>query len=177
MHGLIDIHLPWLGDLLALGGDVLLTILVVTVVLWTLICERLLYLWLVHPARVRDAARRWQSRPERRSWYARQERALLISRVSRALERHQDLIRTLVMMCPLLGLLGTVVGMLEVFQVVAVTGTNSARATAAGVSKATVSTMAGMVVALSGLMVSAFLKRRSAEHRQHLAARLPLEGT
>ncbi|MGK0373187.1 MAG: biopolymer transport protein ExbB [Glaciecola sp.] len=48
-------------------------------------------------------------------------------------------------------------GMLEIFDALAVTGNNSARTTAGGVSKATVSTMAGMVVAISGLMISNYL--------------------
>ena len=61
------------------------------------------------------------------------------------------LIKALVALCPLLGLLGTVTGMIEVFDVMAISGSGNARAMAAGVSQATVSTMAGMVSALSGL--------------------------
>jgi biopolymer transport protein ExbB len=47
--------------------------------------------------------------------------------------------------------------LLEIFDALAVTGNNSTRTTAGGVSKATVSTMAGMVVAISGLMISNYL--------------------
>ena len=52
-------------------------------------------------------------------------------------------------------------GMLEIFDALAITGNNSARTTAGGVSKATVSTMAGMVVAISGLMVSNYLIKKT----------------
>ena len=62
---------------------------------------------------------------------------------------------------PLVGLLGTVTGMIEVFDVMAISGSGNARAMAAGVSQATVSTMAGMVSALSGLWFSARLQRRA----------------
>ena len=174
MISLVDIYIPWLGDLLALGGNVLLIILLVTALMWTLIIERFIYHWFKHPKQMQVAMNLWRSRQEHQSWYARQYRQFLISRVCMPLERNIDLIKTLVILCPLLGLLGTVVGMLEVFDVMALTGSNSARSTAAGVSKATISTMAGMVVALSGLMVSVFLKRRATIFRELLGDRMPM---
>ena len=64
------------------------------------------------------------------------------------------MVKTLVALCPLLGLLGTVTGMIEVFDVMAIAGSGNARAMAAGVSKATIPTMAGMVAAISGLYFS-----------------------
>ena len=57
------------------------------------------------------------------------------------------------------GLLGTVTGMIEVFDVMAITGSGNARGMAAGVSKATLPTMAGMVAALSGMLFSIQLRR------------------
>jgi biopolymer transport protein ExbB len=72
------------------------------------------------------------------------------------------MIKTLVSLCPLLGLLGTVTGMIQVFDVMAVEGTSNARSMAAGVSLATVPTMAGMVGALSGVFASTWLNRKSA---------------
>jgi len=67
------------------------------------------------------------------------------------LQQSLGLIKSLVAVCPLLGLLGTVTGMIEVFDVMAVMGTGSARAMASGISKATIPTMAGMVGALTGV--------------------------
>ena len=63
-----------------------------------------------------------------------------------------DFIKTLIMVCPLIGLLGTVTGMIEVFDVMAVIGTSDVKSMANGVSMATIPTMAGMVVALSGIL-------------------------
>ena len=68
-------------------------------------------------------------------------------------------IKTLVALCPLLGLLGTVTGMIQVFDVMALAGNGNARAMASGVSLATIPTMAGMVAALSGLYFSHQLDR------------------
>ena len=53
--------------------------------------------------------------------------------------------------------LGTVTGMIEVFQVMAFTGGGDARSMAGGVSKATLPTMAGMTTALSGVFATIYL--------------------
>lgn len=157
MLTLLDNLFPWFGDMVELGGDILLLILLLAAFMWALILERLYYLYLLAPSKIPLMQSLWDRRQEHTSWYAAQFRQLLISRVSRDLHRNLELIRTLVKLCPLLGLLGTVLGMLEIFDVLAVTGNSNARATAGGVSKATVSTMAGMVIAISGLMVSNYL--------------------
>jgi biopolymer transport protein ExbB len=91
----------------------------------------------------------------------------LISDVRMAANAGLPMIKTLVALCPLLGLLGTVTGMIEVFDVMAVTGTGNARAMASGVSKATVPTMAGMVGALSGVLFASILTSW-ANRRVHL---------
>ena len=69
------------------------------------------------------------------------------------------MIQTLVAMAPLLGLLGTVTGMIEVFNIMAVTGGGDAKSMAGGVSKATIPTMAGMVAALSGVFANTYVTR------------------
>ena len=68
-----------------------------------------------------------------------------------------SLINTCVALAPLFGLLGTVTGMIEVFQVMAFTGGGDARSMAGGVSKATLPTMAGMTTALSGVFATIYL--------------------
>ena len=57
----------------------------------------------------------------------------------------------LIGLCPMLGLLGTVYGMIEVFEVLAVLGTGNPRAMSSGVAMATIPTMSGMVITLFGL--------------------------
>ena len=90
-----------------------------------------------------------------------QIRQAMISRASMRLNTNLPLINVMVALCPLLGLLGTVTGMIEVFDVMAITGTGSARSMASGVSKATIPTMAGMVGALSGVFASTYLQRKA----------------
>lgn len=173
---LIDNHLPWFGDLLQLGGNILLVIFLIAGLLWLLICERWLFLWLTYPALARQANQLWAGRMERRSWYAQQYRLGLLCQVQRALDSRLGLISILIKLCPLAGLLGTVLGMLEVFDAVAATGANNPRATAAGVSKATISTMAGMVVAISGLLFAGVLNRRVEKERSRLRDDLTLDA-
>ena len=75
-------------------------------------------------------------------------------------------------MCPLLGLLGTVTGMIEVFNVMAVTGGGDAKSMAGGVEKSTIPTMAGMVSALSGLFANTYLQRVATREQMFLEDQL-----
>ncbi|NNE42574.1 MAG: MotA/TolQ/ExbB proton channel family protein [Gemmatimonadetes bacterium] len=127
--------------------------------MWILIVERAVYFRTEHRRHMAETIAAWEARPERQSWKAHRVRRALVSRVSEAASGSIPLIKTLVALCPLLGLLGTVTGMIEVFDVLAVSGTGNARSMAAGVSKATVPTMAGMVGALSGVFTGTILSR------------------
>jgi len=62
---------------------------------------------------------------------------------------------------PLLGLLGTVSGMVTTFSVIAEFGTGNARALASGISEALITTQTGLVVAVPGLFLATLLLRRS----------------
>lgn len=71
------------------------------------------------------------------------------------------MIQTLIALCPVLGLLGTVTGMIEVFDVVSFFGTGNARALASGITKATLPTMTGMAISILGLLTFTILNSRS----------------
>lgn len=142
------------------GGFVLWWIFAAAVVLWTLILERYWFFYRVLPQRRDQARSQWMARLERRSWSARRIREALISQIDASMNITLPLIQVLISLCPLFGLLGTVTGMIEVFDVMALKGTSDARAMAAGVSRATIPTMAGMVIGLSGLLsINRFRKR------------------
>ncbi len=59
----------------------------------------------------------------------------------------------------MLGLLGTVTGMIEVFDIMAITGTGNARLMASGIARATLPTMTGLVISITGLFAITFLER------------------
>jgi biopolymer transport protein ExbB len=162
-------------DFVERGGDVLLVIALVTAVMWALIYERFWYFRTQHGKELERAARLWAAWTDHESWEGRQYRRMLISEVQQKLERGLWLIQTIVAVSPMFGLLGTVTGMIEVFDVMAVAGSGNARGMAAGVSKATLPTMAGMVAALSGMLFSIQLSRFAKDESQRVADRLTFE--
>ncbi|MEH6344741.1 MAG: MotA/TolQ/ExbB proton channel family protein [Bermanella sp.] len=133
------------------GGLVLYGILIVSLVLWILILDRYWFFHRQAGQMCQQYLSRWKSLDNHNDWHARKIRQSIISNITIEFQRYRSFIHLLVMICPLLGLLGTVTGMITVFDVMAVTGTGNARAMASGISKATVPTMAGMVVSLIGL--------------------------
>ena len=171
----IQLGFEAIRDFMDLGGWVLYLIAALMIVMWFMILERIFYLRGPHKRAVQAAYDEWESRKERRSWAAHQVREQLISSVAVKLREYLPMIQACVALCPLFGLLGTVTGMIEVFQVMAVNGSSNARAMAGGVSKATVPTMAGMVAALSGLFLSFWLQRQYERERELLAEHLTLD--
>lgn len=148
------------------GGPVLVFILLITVLMCVLIADRYRFFMLDVNTMLHAGRAQWQARQDHHSWYALQIRTGLIAQTQAELTKHLQLIGFLIAICPMLGLLGTVSGMISVFDVMAITGTGNAREMAAGISKATLPTMAGMVVSLLGLY---FRSRFDALARRHLA--------
>lgn len=146
--------------LLESGGLVLWAILIASVVMWTLIMERYLFVYFIHPSQVKKMLADWQQRTERASWYAHKIREGMISESSAALKQNLMSIRTLIAALPMLGLLGTVDGMIQTFDVLTVFGTGNARGMAGGISIALITTMGGLLAALSGMYFSTQLEQR-----------------
>ncbi len=140
------------------GGDVLMVIMVATFVMWALILERVIFFSTAAGGVKKRAVRTWSNRRDHASWYALAVRDKLLSEVKIAANQNITMIKGLVAIAPLLGLLGTVTGMVEVFNVMAVTGSSNARLMAGGISKATIPTMAGLVASLSGILMINFLE-------------------
>jgi len=149
-----------LFDFMDRGGPVMWPMIAIAVVLWWLILERLWYFTKQYPSALQDALGKWQARPERSSWYAELQQRMYISELESALGSKLPIIVTLIALLPMFGLLGTVTGMLQVFEVMAFMGSGNPRAMATGVSAATIPTMAGMVIALAALPFSSRLDLR-----------------
>ncbi len=140
-----------------MGGDVLWLIAILLFLMWMLIFERVWYFKFGWKQDVAAIIATWEGRSERKSWNAHRIREKLISEAQAEINLYLPIIKTMVAICPLLGLLGTVTGMIEVFNVMAVTGGGDAKSMAGGVSRATIPTMAGMIAALSGLFANTYL--------------------
>ena len=168
MPGVFEVILAFMEK----GGNVLWLIAILVFFMWTLIFERLWYFsstWRKDRAQVVLV---WENRTERRSWNAKQIRQKMLSSSRDMINNNMNVITTCVALCPLLGLLGTVTGMIEVFNVMAVTGGGDAKSMAGGVEKSTIPTMAGMVAALSGLFANTYLQRVASREQMFLEDQL-----
>jgi len=76
------------------------------------------------------------------------------------LERYLPVLNILAAIAPLLGLLGTVTGMISTFHVITLYGTGDPRMMAGGISEALVTTMLGLAVAIPIMLAHTFLSRR-----------------
>jgi len=146
-----------LSGYLNLGGPVVVALLASTFLMWMLISERVLYFAFAVSKLLDEKTALWANRSDRRSWEAHAYRERLISEARVENERFLGSIRSLIVITPLLGLLGTVTGMIEVFQVITDTGSSNARLMASGISKATIPTMTGLAVSLTGVFAINYL--------------------
>lgn len=168
-------------DYLQSGGGVILPLVVVSIWMWALILRKTLqfYHWRRKEQSVLDCYANYQN-PEfvaapwqmdilqkimefKNADLAPDKKSL--ARIQRP--HHQEVnkyIHTILVMAaiaPLLGLLGTVAGMIKTFDVIAFFGTGNAKAMAGGISEALITTQTGLIVAVPGLILGNFLSRRA----------------
>lgn len=138
-------------EFLESGGVVLYGLLVVAIAMLTFIFERYWFYKKNGHAFTAFYLQKWKSLNNHYNWQASKLRQQYISIAATEYQRHRSAIKMLVLICPLFGLLGTVVGMISVFDVMGSSGTGNVRAMSAGIAQATIPTMAGMVISLIGL--------------------------
>jgi biopolymer transport protein ExbB len=161
--------------LFALGGPVMWVLLFVCLTLWLLMVERFWFLRFNFPVLRQQLLQEWQSRSDRSSWRAKAIRRETVCEVQLQLQAWLSTIRTLIAVCPLLGLMGTVTGMIGVFEIITLTGGES-QAIAGGVYRATVPTMSGLVISLSAQYFSARLRHLAAREQKLFADELTHES-
>jgi len=164
----------YIDDLLAFfdkGGFVLYIVFAIAFVLWTLLIERYIYISFEYKKQKRTILEEIKTL-EIKQKFKDEVKRYLVEDSNLKLKSGLDFIKTLIIVCPLVGLLGTVTGMIEVFDVMAITGSNNVKSMANGVSMATIPTMAGMVVALSGILFEKRLELSIKYHKQKLELEL-----
>lgn len=146
------------------GGLVVFIIFLLSLFMWILIVERYWFLIRLYPKQRQAIVDRWQQRREKSSWYAQRIRDGLLTELSVELKHNLLPIKTITAILPLLGLLGTVTAMISVFDVLNVFGTSNARGMADGISKALLSTAAGLATSIVGIYFSSDLNKRAKTH-------------
>jgi biopolymer transport protein ExbB len=154
------------------GGPYVLWIFACGVLMWALFAERAWYFARILPKEAAQVQAEWQARSDRSSWCARQIRTAMISRLNGAMTTGFPVMQVLVPMSPLLGLVGTVSGMLEVFDSMALRGNADARSMASGVSEAMICTMTGLSVSITGLWPVHYFRTRATRETELLADKL-----
>lgn len=170
----------WLADTIATvsdymdtGGNVLWVIATALFIMWTFILERAWYIYARFPSEAKRMIAEWDAREDTTSWYAHRIRDARLSEASGKLNERLGAIKTLIAIIPMMGLLGTVTGMIFVFESMAATGSSNARLMASGISMATIPTLSGMVCAVSGLFVIAKLEHTAKDKLDELADHMP----
>ena len=172
---ILFIVLPEIREFFEAGGPVLWGILMVTIIMWTLIIERFWFFQYLLPQKRVEIIDEWGLVNNKGDWFSMRMRDQMISEVSTETKRFLLTIETMMQILPLLGLLGTVVGMIKVFDVMTFFGTGNARLMASGVSQATIPTMAGLVAAISGLYIANLLKRKADDEISRIADQLIID--
>lgn len=176
-------YLPRALEYIEQGGWVMIPLGLTSLVLWTLIIDRLVAFNAMHSrdisiheaigaidngqSPIRSRGLRAQLMDEfirERSGDPDLDRHILkqcVMRQSGRLTKYLALIAVLAASAPLLGLLGTVLGMIQTFEVISFFGTGNAKAMASGISVALVTTQSGLLIAIPGLFCSGLLERRA----------------
>jgi len=169
-------------DYLRTGGWVMAPLAVLSLAMWTAILFKARQLLLLR--RHGEAGNGWRRGLEDAFQARRTGDPVLDHKILHGLE-HQGCaeadawlgtILVLAGAAPLLGLLGTVTGMIETFREIAVNGTGNVRALSSGISAALVTTQAGLAVAIPGFFAGRFLARRAERHKARLQRRCILLG-
>jgi biopolymer transport protein ExbB len=154
------------------GGPFVFWIFACGVLMWALILERYWYFAWILPKQSAHLRAEWLKRSDHTSWCARQIRQAMISRLNSSMTTGFPVMQVLVPMSPLLGLIGTVSGMLEVFDSMALRGNADARSMASGVSAAMICTMTGLAVSITGLYPVHYFRTRAIRETELLADKL-----
>lgn len=133
------------------GGPVLWWLAALILVFWLIVIERVFFLLFAFPNKQKNWLDSWRERDDHHSWYAQKEREAWMNQAHLLLFQNVNILKLVISLFPMLGLLGTVTGMISVFDVLAIEGTSQPRLMASGISMATLPTMAGLVAALVGV--------------------------
>ena len=150
----------FLNDLIIRGGPVLYILFILTLIIFYILFSKYFFIFVDKKV--------WTSKkiddfislnpPESTKLYFVEK--TFLSEYRRDSFSNIKLLDGLIGMCPMIGLLWTVYGMIEVFEVLSFLGTGNPRAMSSGVAKATIPTMASMVITLFGLYFRQDLAQR-----------------
>ncbi|HMB30540.1 MAG TPA: MotA/TolQ/ExbB proton channel family protein [Desulfohalobiaceae bacterium] len=186
---MLDKYLVQTIDFLSSGGGVIWPLLGLSLIMWALIIKKMLEFYTLRSnessfqecwqAALKDdqsVGAPWQREfvqtiSGMKSKLRFLDMSMLVGLEKRQEQRIDKYIKSILVLAgiaPLLGLLGTVCGMISTFEVIAWFGTGNAKAMASGISEALITTQAGLLVAVPGLVLGSFLQRRAEELKSRI---------
>jgi biopolymer transport protein ExbB len=168
-------YIDGMAALFEQGGLTLWAILFASIMLWLLIAERYWAHFRELPSMRDQLLREWEGRKALGEYQSFSRIQALVGELKAEASHNLPTLNALTTILPLLGLLGTVSGMIKVFDVITVFGTSNTREMAFGISEALVTTMAGLFAALSGLYFVSDLESRAQELARRFEADLVKE--
>jgi biopolymer transport protein ExbB len=176
------LELPWEAmQLMRAGGKIILPIAAISLCMWFLILRKLAELRAVTKERLAfersvllpsdqllEPSQCWPAKlleqfRAQRSHEEESDRQLLnalLKKKASEIQRYVPTILVLASVAPLLGLLGTVTGMISTFDAISRVGADNPRPLASGISEALITTQCGLAVAIPGLIIGSYLNRR-----------------
>ncbi|MDY6854581.1 MAG: MotA/TolQ/ExbB proton channel family protein [Thermodesulfobacteriota bacterium] len=175
------------------GGPVMIPLLILSIIMWFLIINRTIYMRRlfyknmprrkagefvkmnqvpdsgfqgVNALLVKEFLAKRSHDPETDAYILDETVMNLVS----SMDRYLAVITALSGIAPLLGLLGTVTGMITTFDVITVFGTGNSKAMAGGISEALITTQTGLLISIPGFYMSGFLNKRSINLKHRIAA-------
>ena len=143
------------------AGLMLWPLIILSLFMWVLITERFISLSLDNSPTKKTTQRYSDlNTKQKNKGKKRKDIQSYLSQKSneRLFKKNIDMIRQCIVLAPLLGLLGTVTGMIEVFEVLKIHGSGNSILIVKGFSHATIPTMFGLTVAISGFFSLLFLE-------------------
>ena len=134
------------------GGFMLAPLIILAFFMWLLIVERFISILF----RIPSCEREYQRNPTTNKIEI--DRYLYSKSNERLFRKNISLIKQFIVIAPLLGLLGTVTGMIEVFEVIKIHGSENIVLIGQGFSHATIPTMFGLTIAIFGFFSLIFLE-------------------
>lgn len=162
------------SDLMA-GGWVIVAIMGLSSIMWMLILDRYIFLHRSIGKLSDEALQHWRAKHCDIKQVNRRLRSGLTHAFHEKLSTSIPVIKVITAILPLLGLLGTVSGMIKTFEVMTVFGTGNVRGMAEGISQALITTMAGLLTALSGMYFASNLHGRIEAATEKFSERLSLD--
>tara|TARA_X000000950_G_C13892060_1_gene651276 strand:+ start:347 stop:856 length:510 start_codon:yes stop_codon:yes gene_type:complete len=140
-----------LEELFIRGGPVLYVLFFISFLIFFIFVNKYLFIYFEKSEWFSQKLEKFIDENPPENFNLKQVQKTYISELNRISNTNIRLLDGLIGMCPMIGLLGTVYGMIEVFEVLSFLGTGNPRAMSSGVAKATIPTMASMVITIFSL--------------------------